>query len=418
MTDTLSTLAAIVKEMYPSSAVGGALLVNCPLYAEMPKDWNCAGEPIRMATKYASGGGHSVRFADAQATVGSVALARWQLTTVDEYKLFRVANKALAATKGNRGALMDVLEEVGDTALERLRANIHAALYRDHGYARGRIASGSASTTITLTNPEDVLFWQVGDVVASDDTDGTGAGAADDGENILITGVDEDLGTLTKSGGNWNAGGNFVANDYLFPRGNLGGGLSGLGSWIPASAPGATPFFGVVRNVDPVKLGGIRFVALFAEHQTIEGALVAAAARALRSRAMLTHCFLHPTEFGQLVRELSDRARFEKVVPTNGAGQKVQGHIGFDAIVLSVGSGTIRVFADPYCQRRTAWMLQMDTWKLCGYQEPGWLKPSDGSQILRQADGDAIEGRMGTYYQQGCTAPGNNVRVDLTQVVQ
>jgi hypothetical protein len=418
VSNTLTTLAAIVKEMYPSDAIGSALLEGCPLYAEMPKDWNCAGDPIRMATKYASGGGHSTSFSAAQATIGSVALARWQLTTVDEYKLFRVANKALAATKGNRGALADVLQEVGDTSLERLRANIHAAIYRDHGYSRGVIASGSASTTITLATIEDILFWQVGDVVASDNTDGTGAGAADDGEYITITGVDEDLGTLTKAGGNWNASGNFAAADNLFPRGNIGSGLSGLASWIPASAPGATEFFGVARYVDPVKLGGIRFVAVLATHQTIEGALVAAAARARRGKANPTHCFLHPHEFGQLVRELGDRARFEKVIPTGGKGMKIMGHIGFDAVVLSVGSGTIKVLADPFCQRFTGWMLQMDTWKIVGYQEPGWLKPSDGMEILRQGDGDAVEGRMGTYYQLGCKAPGSNVRLDLTTVVQ
>jgi hypothetical protein len=416
VSNTLSTLAAIVREMYPPDAIGNALLVGCPLYAEMEKDWNAAGEPIRMATKYASGGGHSSLFSDALATIGSIALAKWLLTTVDSYKLFSIAGKAIKATKGNRGALVDVLQEAGNTSLEHLCSDVHAAVYRDHGGSRGVIASGSGSTTITLTNVEDVLFWQVGDVVASDNTDGTGAGAADDGEYITITAVDEDLGRITKAGGNWNANGNFAAGDNLFHRGNIGLGLSGLASWLPASPPGATAFFGVARNVDPVKLGGIRFVAVLATHQTIEGALVAAAARALRGKARPTHCFLHPYEFGVLVRELGDRVRYEKVVPSGTKGMKVQGHVGFDAVVLSVGSGTIKVLADPYCQRFTGWMLQMDTWKLVGYQEPGWLT-HDGMEILREASADGVQGRMGTYYQLGCKAPGCNVRIDLTTVV-
>ena len=83
MSNTLTTLAAIVKEMYPADSVGHTLLEGSALYAELSKDWNAEGEPIRMATRYASGAGSASTFAAAQATIGSIALAKWQLTTVD-----------------------------------------------------------------------------------------------------------------------------------------------------------------------------------------------------------------------------------------------------------------------------------------------------------------------------------------------
>ena len=36
--------------------------------------------------------------------------------------------------------------------------------------------------------------------------------------------------------------------------------LSGLGAWLPSSAPGSTDsFFGVNRSSDATRLGGIRF---------------------------------------------------------------------------------------------------------------------------------------------------------------
>lgn len=411
--NTLTTLAAIVKDYFPQDAIGSTLLEGSSLYAEMPKDWAAQGEPIRLATHYASGAGSASDFAAAQATIGSASIAKWELLTVNEYSLFRLQNKAIRAAKGNRGALLDSLQFVGDNALERLKRNMHRALYRDFGGAIATVGS-TAGTVLTLANPEDIVHFSVGDVIVSDNTDGTGAGAADDGEYIAITAVDEDAGTLTAAV-NWTGNGNFADGDFLFFRGTLGLKLSGLASWLPASAPGATAFFGVDRSVSPTKLGGIRFVSVLATHQTIEGALIAAAARVQRGGGRPTHAFMHPLDHAQLVRELGDRVRYEKVIPTGAKGMKIQGHIGFDALILGTATGPVKVMIDVDCPWGVSYMLDMKTWKLLGYGEPGWLK-EDGMEILRQTDGDAIEGRMGCYWQLGCKAPGHNARINLTAV--
>lgn len=413
MSNTLTTLAAIVKEMFPSDALGSTLLEGSALYAEMPKDWAAHGEPIRLATKYASGAGSASTFADAQATIGSVAMSRWELSAVREYSLFRVDGMAVRACKGNKGALVDALELAGDNALGRLKRNMHRSLYRDFGGAVATVGS-TAALELTLDNIEDVVHFSVGDVIASDNTDGT-AGGTDDGEYVTITEVDEDTGILTRAGANWTAGGNFANADSLFFRGTFGLKLSGLASWLPAAAPGATAFFGVNRSVNPTKLGGIRFVADIALHQTIEGTLVAAGGRAQRGGAKPTHVFMNPLDHAQLVRELGDRVRYEKVAPTGSKGMKIQGHIGFDALILGTATGPVKVMIDVDCPYGVAYMLDMKTWKLVGYGEPGWLK-DDGMEVLRQADGDSYEGRMGCYWQMGCTAPGHNVRIDLSAV--
>lgn len=409
MSNTLTTLDAIVKELYPADALGSTLLEGSALYREIPKNWKAYGNPIKLATRYASGAGSACTFADAQATIGSVTMAGWELTTGDEYSLFAVSGKAIATCKGEKGALVDVVELAGDNALERLKRNMHRALYRNFGGAIATVGS-TAGTVLTLANVEDVVHFSVGDVIVSDNTDGT-AGGADDAEYVTITAVDEDAGTLTRAGANWTAAGNFSDGDFLFHRGTFGLKLRGLDSWLPATAPGATPFFGVDRSVNPTKLGGIRFVADIALHQTIEGALVAAGGRAQRGGARPTHVFMHPLDYAQLVRELGDRVRYEKTMPRGSSASEV----GFQTLMVATATGPVKVMIDVDCPYGVAYMLDIETWKLVGPQEPGWLM-WDGKEMLRQSAADGVEGRMGCYWQMGCNAPGKNVRIDLSAV--
>lgn len=399
------TLAELVREMYPTDEILNTLLKGSALFSEMPKDWDAHGDPIRVAVKYASTSGSGNDFGEAQSAHDGARRAAFLLTTADEYSLYRIAGKAARLNKANEGALIDLIEEVGVDAMETLERNMHRGMWRNGGGAIGQIAGGSASTTLQLANINDIVHFQVGDKIESWGTDGLGV-TAGDSEYIEIAEIDEDLGTITKTGGNWSANGHFALNDYLFKRGTIGKTVTGLAGWIPSTAPSSTLFFQVDRSVAANALGGVR-VTYDAGDGALRPFLVRMAGRLARGKARPTHAFLNPLRFAQLADELDNQAKFEKIIPKGSSGMPMQGVVGFEAIMLTVGSGVIKVISDADCPTDLVYMLDMETWKIYGYGAPGVLD-QDGMTIRAVSNADAYEGRFGCYWQIGCRAPGRN----------
>jgi len=58
-------------------------------------------------------------------------------------------------------------------------------------------------------------------------------------------------------------------------------------------------------------------------------------------------------------------------------------------------------------------MLQMDTWTLNSLGAAPHILDLDGNRMLREANNDAYEVRVGFYGNLSCNAPGYNSRVAL-----
>ncbi len=76
--------------------------------------------------------------------------------------------------------------------------------------------------------------------------------------------------------------------------------------------------------------------------------------------------------------------------------------------------GPIKIVPDQNCPSDTAFMLQMDVWKLYSLGKAPKILDTDGLKMLREAASDAVEVRIGYYAQLGCRAPGFNVNLKLT----
>ena len=180
--------------------------------------------------------------------------------------------------------------------------------------------------------------------------------------------------------------------------------LSGLGSWLPESAPASTDsFFGVNRSADASRLGGIRFAG---GSLPLEEALIGAAARVAREGGKPDVCFVNYNNFGDLEKALGSKVSYVDV--------KVNPEIGFRGILIHGPRGPIKVVPDQNCPNGVAYMLQMDVWKLYSLGKAPKILDSDGLKFLRESTADAVEARIGYYAQLGCRAPGFNVRVALT----
>lgn len=411
-TATIANVAPIVKELYPQSAIESLVYKSSALMGRVKKNTDAKGSPIRLALAYSPTEGLSADFSVAQARKGVSSYAAFSLTTVNEYGLFSVPTKEVRAVR-DKGALVNLLKDQGDKTFKGMGERMSQALYRNHGGAKGIIESGADTDTLTITNKSDMVNFNVGQWLASSNTDGTSGSVS--ANEVQVTALDRQARTLTAAAA-WHA--DFDDGDYLFAEGDFGAKLSGLESWVPATAPDSTAFFGQDRSLDATRLGGLRYTADAAFDQTIEGTLINAAADVSVEGGMPTDVFMNPRDFAQLVREIGDKTTYEWTNARDTSGSAMP-KIGYRALVLTGQDGDLKIYADRWCPYGVVWMLQLDTWELFSYGAmPGWLDDDGKGQMLREGSADAMEGRIGAYWQLGCKAPGWNMRIDIDEVQQ
>jgi hypothetical protein len=202
----------------------------------------------------------------------------------------------------------------------------------------------------------------------------------------------------------------FVEGDYT-AAGSLNM-ISGFEAWVPAAAPGAGLFFGVNRTQDIARLGGLRLNAA-ALGLPIEEALIRGAFEVDAYGGRLSHYFLNPLNYADLVNALGAKSNYQRVeVMSQHKGTK--GYIGFQGVIIDGPKGQIVCVSDNACPIDVAPGLQMDTWVLASLGDaPKFINTKDGNMWLRQNNADGYEIRSGYYAQLGCKAPGYNIRIAL-----
>lgn len=399
---TFAQADAILKQKYPAERVAYVGYRGHPLLAMLPKDESFDGNAMKLPIHWGGHTGVSASFSKAQANQARGRYDAFLLTRVNHYGLCSIQMEAYeSAQKEGPGAFLALLSTETEGTLGQVGAQLSRSIYRNSGGAKGQVGSVS-TTSLTLLNINDVVNFEVGEKITSSNTDGTSG--ADDGEAITITAINRETGVLTAAV-TWTAGGNFADNDYLFQEGDFGACMSGLASWIPTTAPGATPFFGVARNADVTRLGGVRFDA---SAYSIEEGLQQAEARLNREGGSPDLVVMNNKDYADLRTSLGSRVVYDRV-------QSASAPISFQSIVLDGSNGGVRIMQDRDCPQGLAYMLQLDTWKLASlgaaprfFEHPG----GNGNSLIVYND-DAVEYRMGYRAQLGCRAPGMNCVITL-----
>lgn len=402
MAETLTTMDALVKELY----VDGRVIQNLaekenPFLGMVPKMTKAEGDQVVVPLRYGTTNMRSHTVATALTTnTGAGKRVKFNVTLIQDYAGQRVSRQLIKATESNKGAFTRAVTECVDDAMLACSRNLGQELFRSVSGSKGQISSDSSvgSSTITLANISDAQNFQVGEFIQLSSADGTGS-LRNSGDDAEITGVDEDLGTLTFAGALTAEIAAAAAGDYIFKSGDHTLGLSGLAGWIPASAPGATTFFGVARNVDAVKLGGNRLNAT-ATSNAREEDLLTLIAKIRRSGGRPDVCFVGHDTFSQITRSLQGQNRY-----ASGMRSGTTAGIGFESIKLYPGS--VDVVADHNCPENRAYVLQLDTWELLSLGDCPHVFDDDG-YFDRIAGVDSYEVRVGYYAQLSCNAPGRN----------
>lgn len=404
MAVTAATADHLLKELYPKKT-SIITYQEHPLLAMLPKDTGFKGRVQVVDTLYAENQGRSATFSKAKNS-GSHKGAAFKITTVEDYATAVIPRKLLKEATG-AGAIVDLFQTEVDSTFRSISNSMANAAYGSGSGRLGQIATGGISgAIITLSEPNDVVNFDIGMVLVLSTADGGGTVKTG---TITLVAVDRDAGTITASG-NVTAGiATAAAGDYIFVDGDYDEKMSGLLAWLPSTAPGSTPFFGVDRSVEKTRLGGIRVDGSALNH---EEALIKAMQRLGRERGPLIDAwFMHPDDIGALINILGTRKTY-----MDTEAETPDGTIGFRALLVQTGRGTVKVYEDADCPKGRTFGLRLDTWKLWSTGQAPEIFEDDGLKMLRVTDADSYEVRIGYYAQMACNAPGWNCNLKLSAV--
>lgn len=400
---TVANLSEILATIY-TPGDQKTLYENSPFVGLVPKDTNFKGLDRAVTLRYTPEPGGSATFATALANKNPSKYKQFKVTRASDYVVSSLSTELYRAAKGTGGAaIVDALESILNGMKNTAKRSLSRSLYGNGGGVRGIIASGVASSTIVLNNPDDIVNFEVGMQLDGATTDGLSGSVIVGGANSVIVAIDRDAGTITNSGAaNWNAasGINGIANgNYLFRGGDFGLVLRGLDAWIPATVT-ANLFFGVDRTADSERLAGCRLTSAAA---TVEATILNLLKRVYRAGGSPDTVLLHPEVFNRLVKELGSKRTYTETRSTDAS-------VGYRGLVIEGQGGQARVFSDPNCPSGTIYALTLDTWKFATLGDPMSIIDEDGKMMLRESNADAFELRMATWGNLICDAPAYNGR--------
>lgn len=423
-----SNQVAALKELYTGDDYMKDLVYKKnPLLALIPKDESpdgFAGKYIPVPLVYGTPQGRSASFSNAQNNQTAPYLSSFFVYRVSNYQLVTITNELLEATKNNAGAFVDEAKLNMDTGFRNISNDIAHDLFSDGSGARGQI--GSISTgAITLADVNSVVQFEVGMALVSYSVSGLTATQSTGAAVGYVIAVNRSSGVVTVSasvGGaagtpsSWSTSFPYLAvqGDVNFASGGLGIGsgaaqkIAGLGAWLPVAAPSSgDSFWGVDRSVDVTRLAGVRYNG---QAESIEEGLIDAASLVARESGQPDMCFMNFTSYAALEKSLGAKVQYVDV-------KHDEADIAFAGIRIHAPYGPITVVPDRNCPSQTAFLLQLDTWKLRSLgRVPHILTYGlEGLEGLRVGNADALEIRIGFYGNLICNAPGWNCVVQLSQ---
>ena len=405
----LTTFDAALKVHYTDQRIKNLVYRNNPLLAAMPKYEFFGGKNLPIPIQTGVPQGRSATFTEANnplvQTPGNYE--DFVLKRTRNYSVATIDNETLEASVGRANAFMEAAASEIDGALRSLTQDLAGNMYRNEFGIRGEIAT-LVGTVVTLTNPSDIVRFELGMTLVSVPATTPGAAVTGGGIGCSIIEVNRDLGTLTLSA----VIGATALGDVLIQLGDAQNGgpeplkMAGLEGWLPAVAPTALtpPFFQVARGADPSRLAGQRYDGTA---ETIEEAIIGAGALLFREGGRPDLVFMNPLSYSELIKSLGSKVVYDVVRSSDVA------EVFFDSVKVYTPSGQVSVVADPNCPTGVAYLLQMDTWKMYSLGMCPKILMTDGLRFLRTQDADAVTVRCGYYSQIGSTAPGWNARIAL-----
>jgi hypothetical protein len=391
-------------------------ITETPAWGMLRKTQDFFGESKAFSSKIGKQSGKSRTFTNSRANSGPSTFKRWIVTRGMDFVTCQIGVSAYEALGNNKGAQLSLVEEQTKDTYDCCMLRLERNIFRNAGGSITTIASGGATDTITVDDPETLIALDLGDWLVSSTDDGAPATAGvDAGGAKQISGIDRIAGTITTdTEAAWNTGGGFADGSYIFIDGDYGLNLSGLPTWMPATVTPGQTLYGLDISVDE-RLHGIKYVAS-------AGAPDGSIARALRNAATLCHhhggkpnkLFMNTLDFGEWVNDLGNAAQYVTEPAMDIDGKKLD--VGYSGVRLMMPYGPVSVFANRFVSRHTVWGLDYSDFSFEGMlKTPRWMT-LDGNKWFRMASDNlhAIEGYIYYEGQFVLRNPGNHFRADIS----
>jgi hypothetical protein len=435
---TSSSAIAALKELYVDNNdyMRDLVYAENPWLTLVPKNESpdgFAGKYLPVPIQYANSQGRSHTFANAQGNQAPNQYDSFFVYVIQDYQIVTITNLLIEQTKTNAGAFVDEMKREMDGGIRNITNNVAYELFASGTATRGIIAAGPTSIggglyTITLTNPQAIVNFEVNMTIQASATDGGApvpTGTPTTPDLGLITAVNRSTGVITISivqgapQSDWSS----VTAAYMTVQGDIptaggsGSGplgatgsylaISGLAAWVPSTDPSTTDsFWGVNRSTDPTRLAGLRYNATA---YSIEEGMTNALAFLNREGGRPDLCIMDFASYAALVNSLGAKVQYVEV-------KHDEVDVAFEGVRFHSAYGYVTVLADRSCPPQTAYVLTTDTWKLRSLGKvPHILTYGiEGLEGLRVGNSDALEVRIGLYGNLVCSAPGLNLVVALS----
>lgn len=399
----MTSFSSALKILYPDS-LEEVWFPEAPFLAWVPKAYDFEGASRQSNAMY-SGIRGSTDFSTALNGKSTPSLAKFNVTRKKDYVLGSIDNETMMASQSNKGAIAKAIKTQVDAAGYEFGRSMAVQVWGDGSGVRGTALTIAAGPVVTLTDRRDCVKFEVGMVLENK----SAAGVVYAG-TFLVTALDIDLGTvsLTLQGGAVAP----VATDLFARQGDFLAGvgqsncMSGVFSWIPVASPTATPFFGVDRSLNPVRLAGGRIKG---GAKTIEEVIFDSLARGRTNGGKFDTVWMNSERASELQKSMQAKA----FVEVQSAGKA---KIGFQGFNLITSSGNITVLDDPTCPYAYGLLSRRDAWEFATLGDAPHFAEEDGRRFLRESASDGIEFRLKMYGNLICQRPVDNVVIDFDGV--
>lgn len=390
----LTNFSAALKELYPRG-LRELWYPRAPFLSWVPKKTDFVGSAAAVVP-IISGNRGSTNFSDAVTLTGNPTTVKFLVTRRKDYSIASVDSETLLASGNDRGAIARAVDTSIRAGMYEMGRSLAFQSWGNGGGARGRCAV-IAADTVTLTNVNDVVFFEIGMICQRSTDDGQPPVAGVLGTQATVVSVDRQLGTVTFGAGEVAAWG-LAVNNYIFRQGDYGNCMAGVQSWL--TTPLLVPldnFFGVNRTVDSTRLAGVKFNG---GGSPIEDSVFDASAEAAINGGDPDTLWMNNKRFAELQKSANSKTWID--VQTDIPD------IGYRAMSFAGPQGEIKVMSDPSCPYAIGVLAKRDSWELKSLGEAPHFATDDGQKLLRDAGTDSVQFRIRSYHNLICKEPGHN----------
>ena len=397
MSLNLAAFDAMLKQLYPSDKVAELVYSKFPLLNLMEKSKIGANNVTKVPLIFSGTNNRSATFATMAAGVDAVDSVAFLIETYNNFNQAKIDHKTILSSKTDRQSFARAVDQAVRGSLQVMMRDMAQTMYGNGTGAIGTISAiDDSGKTITFTSRSQVKALEPGCLIQADDA---AALTSLRSVTLTVTKVDREAGIITYTGD----GSAWQVSDTVCIAGDATLKFKGLASWLPhgstRAASLAASFFGVTRNTDSVRLGGIAYDA---SGESIEDALISAEMRVFDEGGSVGVCVMGTDIFTKLKQAIGSRY-------TQGNVPGVNATLSYSSVRLAGASGFIDIIVDPFCPAGLAYMLDLETWKIAHLGTDlvnTWNE--DSLSALRATDSNDIIVRSYSYIQPYCTAPGKN----------